>query len=135
MSQAIALPFSFNASGGVSYTENDKKIWQDRILLAVMTSTGERLMRPSFGTLVNAGSFEVDNDAMSLIKQQIATAFAKWLPDLTLDEVLGSIDPVDGNLSLNIIYKYGVATSTESVVVKTGTFSRTGNLITEVSNG
>jgi len=132
---AISLPFSFDASGGVSYTQDDKKIWQDRILLVVMTSLGERVMRPDFGTQANAGSFEVDSDAMSLIKQQISTAFAKWLPSLTLDDVVGSTDPTEGYLNLNIIYRYGVATTTESLVVKTGTFTRTGDTIAEVSNG
>lgn len=131
----ISLPFSFDASGGVSYTQDDKKIWQDRILLAVMTSLGERVMRPGYGTLVNAGSFEVNDDAMALIKQEISGAFAKALPSLTLSDVVGSIDPTDGTLSLNIIYKYGISTTTESLIVKTGTFNRTGDVIMEASNG
>ena len=74
-------------------------------------------------------------ECRELIKQEITTAFSKWLPSLTLTDVLGSIDPVDDNLNINILYKYGVATSTESLIVKTSTFNRTGNVITEVSNG
>ena len=136
MTQAvISLPFSFNASGGVSYTQDEKKIWQDRVLLTVMTTLGERVMRPSYGTLISSATFEINSLAMELIKQEITTAFSKWLPSLTLTDVLGSIDPVDDNLNINILYKYGVATSTESLIVKTSTFNRTGNVITEVSNG
>jgi len=131
----ISLPFSFNADGGVSHTEDEKKIWQDRILLTVMTTLGERVMRPSYGTLISSATFEINSLAMELIKQEITTAFSKWLPSLTLTDVLGSIDPVDDNLNINILYKYGVATSTESLIVKTSTFNRTGNVITEVSNG
>ena len=131
----ISLPFSFNADGGVSHTEDEKKIWQDRILLTVMTTLGERVMRPSYGTLISSATFEINSLAMELIKQEITTAFSKWLPSLTLTDVLGSIDPVDDNLNINILYKYGVATGTESLIVKTSTFNRTGNVITEVSNG
>jgi phage baseplate assembly protein W len=132
----ISLPFSFNADGGVSHTEDEKKIWQDRVLLTVMTSLGERLMRLDYGTLVNTASFQSVDDATNLIKSEIGIAFSRWLTSLTLQDVIVSIDPVDDVLSFNIVYTYGVAVKvTENVVVKTAIFNRTGNVITEVSNG
>jgi phage baseplate assembly protein W len=131
----VSLPFSFNADGGVSYTQDGKKIWQDRILLTVMTTLGERLMRPDYGSAANFGSFEVDTDAMIFVKQSITTAFSKWLKGLTLEDVVGSIDPVDGYLSLDIIYSYGNGSVTDNVSIKTKIFTRTGDVLMEVNNG
>jgi phage baseplate assembly protein W len=132
----ISLPFSFNADGGVSHTEDERKIWQERVLLTVMTSVGERLMRLDYGTLVNSASFQSVDDATNLIKGEIGTAFTRWLTSLTLQDIIVSADPVDDVLSFNIIYTYGVAVKiTESVVVKTAIFDKTGTIITEVNNG
>ena len=73
MTQAvISLPFSFNASGGVSYTQDERKVWQDRVLLTVMTSLGERLMRLEFGTVINSGLFQSVDDASTLVKVKLA---------------------------------------------------------------
>jgi len=43
--RAIALPFSFNSAGELSYTNDEKKIIQDRLVLAIMTRPGERVMQ------------------------------------------------------------------------------------------
>jgi len=137
MSQAvISLPFSFNASGGVAYTQDEKKVWQDRVLLTVMTYLGERLMRLEFGTAINSGLFQSVGDASTLIKNEINSAFTKFLPSLTLKDVVPSVDPIDENLSFNIVYSRGTtANATENIVVKTSIFDRTGTVITEVKNG
>ena len=137
MTQAvISLPFSFNASGGVSYTQDEKKVWQDRVLLTVMTYLGERLMRLEFGTAINSGLFQSVDDASTLVKGEISSAFTKFLPSLTLKDVVTSVDPIDGNLSFNVIYTYGVPSNvTENVIVKTSIFDRTGTVIAEVKNG
>jgi hypothetical protein len=38
--KAISLPFGFNESGGISFTTDIKKIFQDRVVMVVMTSLG-----------------------------------------------------------------------------------------------
>ena len=58
-SRAISLPFSFDSSGGVSYTTDNKKMWQDRVVLVVMTLLKERVMRPTFGSSAKATVFEI----------------------------------------------------------------------------
>jgi phage baseplate assembly protein W len=134
-SRAISLPFSFDANGAVTYSNDQKKIIQDRIVLVVMTLLSERVMRPSFGTKTRAAAFENLDAAMALITQEVSSGFAKWLNYLTLISVSGSVDQQDGYLNVIISYKYGVSTTAETLVVKTAILNRSGDVITEVTSG
>jgi phage baseplate assembly protein W len=135
MSKAIALPFSFDGNGAVNNTQDPKKILQDRIVLVVMTYLSERVNRPNFGSNIKAVSFENTTEATQLIKQEVAVVFSKWLPYLNLIDAVPKVDPVDNILSISITYNYGINSNPETVSVKTAIISRSGDVITEVSNG
>ena len=133
--KAISLPFSFNSSGAISYSEDPQKIWQDHVVFVVITVFGERVMRPSFGSDAKYASFENINDAIVMTKQTVAAAFAAWLQDLNFVDLTGSIDPSDQNLVLLVSYKIGTGDQVYTTKVRTSVFSRAGELILEVSNG
>jgi len=135
MSKAMALPFSFDSNGAVNNTQDPKKILQDRIVLIVMTYLGERVNRPNFGSNIKAVSFENMTEATQLIKQEIAVVFSKWLPYLNFIDATPKVDPVDNILSVSITYNYGINSNPETVSLKTAIISRSGDVITEVSNG
>ena len=129
--KAIALPISFDTSRSEAYVEDEKKIWQDRVVLVCMTNLNERIMRPTFGTSVASTLFENVNDSISLIQQTIGGAFTKFLPALSLQKVSGSVDPVDGNIVIDVFYRYNDKDTQQSVKIKTGLFSRSGDLLVE----
>lgn len=131
MQSAIALPFSFDSAGLVNHSSDDKKIWQDRVAMVIMTKTGERVMRPSFGSEVPAVVFENTGDAISVITQAIELAFAEWLSSLTLADVDFSVDPIDGYLVAEISYKYGPTRELETIKLKTALLTRAGDIIVE----
>lgn len=133
MNSSISLPFSINAEGGIGYTTDAAKMWQDRVTLVVMTRLNERVMRPSYGTNVGLSTFQNINDAMTLIRQSVAYGFTKWLPDLTLSAVNGYIDQVDGNLNLEVLYSINYSNLSQSVTIKTAILSRSGDIILEVN--
>ena len=135
MSKAISLPFSFDVNGAISSTQDLKKVFQDRITLLVMTYLGERVNRPNFGSNIKAVSFENITEATQLIKQEVSVAFSKWFPYLNLINATPQVDPVDNILSISISYNYGTNSNPETVSVKTAIISRSGDVITEVSNG
>ena len=132
--QAISLPFSFNSSGSVSYTEDIRKIWQDRVVLVVMTRLREKVMRPAFGSEAGSVVFENLTDAMISIKQAINAAFSGWLKELTLVDVVGYEDPTENLLTLEITYKYNLQ-NLDTVLIKTALINRSGDIILEVNNG
>lgn len=135
MSKAIALPFSFDSNGAIYSTTDQKKIMQDRVVLAIMTLISERVMRPVYGTKVRSSSFENTQEAISLIKQEINRGFANMLPYLALISVDPSISQDDGHLNVSITYKYGSSQNPETVTVKTDILSQAGDVITEVPYG
>lgn len=134
-SKAISLPFSINEVGGISYTTDAAKVWQDRVTLVVMTNLNERVMNPTFGSNIGLSVFQNVNDAMTLIQQSVSLAFSRWLTPLTLLSVSGYIDPVDSRLVLEINYKLRDADNGQSVTIKTAILSRAGDVLLEVTNG
>ena len=130
--RAISLPFSFDSSGSVSYTVDQKKIWQDRVVLVVMTRINERVMRPTFGSQASASLFESSGSASGLIKTAVSTAFSNWLKDLSLVDVKVYTDAADGYLVAEISYKYNPNENEQSVKIKTAILSRTGDVLLEV---
>jgi phage baseplate assembly protein W len=132
--RAISLPFSFDSSGALSYTTDEKKIWQDRVVLVVMTRLTERVMRPTFGSTTGDSVFESESTAESAIQQAIAAGFAQWLKPLTLTQVTVTTDPADGYLLATVQYKYEKEKNEQSVKIKTAILSRSGDVILEVGN-
>lgn len=131
MQSAIALPFSFDSAGLVNHTADEKKIWQDRVVMVIMTKTGERVMRPSFGSEVPGVVFENIDEAMNVIRQAIDLAFSRWLSSLNLLDVEFSVDEVDGHLVAEVFYKYGPTNQIEGVKLKTAVLTRAGDTIVE----
>jgi phage baseplate assembly protein W len=134
MSSAISLPFSFNANGGVSYTSDLTKIIQDRIVLAVMSSVDERIMRPNYGTYIRGATFENLTSAVNIVRQEITSTFSEWFSYLTLLSVDASTDE-NYNLNISITYKNGASLNPDTISIKTALLTRSGTVITEVPYG
>jgi phage baseplate assembly protein W len=128
--RAISLPFSFNSAGELSYTADEKKIIQDRLVLAIMSRPGERVMRPSFGSSVYRTLFEDENTAISIATEAVAACFAEFFPYLVLTEVI-PIQDEDGTLEIEIAYRKSQETLTDTLRIQTKTFSRSGEVIQE----
>lgn len=136
MSTAISLPFNFDETGSIATTTDLAKIWEDRVIITVMTGLGSRVMRPTFGSDVNKVVWENINDALTLVKQSISVAFSRWLTDLTLLEVSGYLDPTDGYLVARVKYNLRTQDLTTTLNIKTAILSRSGDVLLEVaSNG
>lgn len=136
MSTAISLPFNFDETGSIATTAELAKIWEDRVIITVMTGLGSRVMRPTFGSDVNKVVWENINDAFTLIKQSISVAFSRWLTELDLLEVSGYIDPTDGYLVARVKYNLRTQGINTTLNIKTAVLSRSGDVLLEVaSNG
>jgi len=133
MSTAISLPFNFDDTGSIGTTANQGKIWEDRVIMTVMTNMGERVMRPTFGSDVPKAVGQNINDALSIIKQSVSVAFSRWLTPLELIDVTGYIDQADGYLIVQIKYRYRAQNIIQTVNVKTAVLSRSGDILLEVT--
>jgi len=132
--KAITLPFSFDSTGSIAYSTDQKKIWQDRVAIVVMTKLKERVMRPTFGREASNSLFENVDSAAGLIRQTITAAFSNWLKGLLLTNVVIYVDPSEGYLITEIFYKLDLQENEQSVRIKTAILSRTGEVLLEVNN-
>ena len=136
MAIQIALPFSFTASGAINVTNKESKTWSDRVITAIMTKVGERVMRPKYGSNIPATVFENETEAISIIERETPGIFSRWLPDLTLLSVAARLETnelADNTLSISVEYllpnkQKGITTAK----VRLGIFTQTGLLIEEV---
>lgn len=102
---AISLPFRIDGYGRVSATTDPKKMWADRVRIVLMTSFGERIMRPAFGSTVTDEVYDVMDEVPELVEAAVSTAFTDFLPRLTLNSVdLLDADPANGLISLEVSY-------------------------------
>jgi phage baseplate assembly protein W len=130
---AIVWPFKFNAAGAIEHTYDQRKIWRDRIVLVILTSLGERVMLPNYGTLVPKSVFENEQSALEMCRMTISEAFSKWFPTLMFNDLTAVWDNT-GNFDLEIYYA-DVTGVQDSVRIRTATFTRFGDIISEVTSG
>lgn len=134
MSAAISLPFSFNTAGQLAYTTDEKKIIQDRIVLALMTKLGERVMRPDFGSNIYDSLFQNESFAEGTVNSAANYVFSTFFPNLKLNGVVVT-SAEDGMLEFEIRYRKGANAEEQALSIKSGLFSRAGELIEEASRG
>lgn len=129
----IAMPFSFNANGKLNTTTDSKKMWQDRVLLVLMTRFGEKLMRPDFGSDLGTTLFENATQAADIAIKTINIAFNKWLSSLNLKSVTPLYNTNTGFLEIKILYALPSG-ETDQVTINTAVFSRSGDLLLEIAH-
>jgi phage baseplate assembly protein W len=102
--KAMSLPFSIDSYGKVSSTQDQSKIWADRVRSVLGTAVRERIMRPTFGTLIPFAIFETDSTAESQIRVEIEKAFAEQLPLLDLQNSVVVVDEYTNVLTVEVVY-------------------------------
>jgi len=103
---AISLPFRIDGYGRVTATSDPSKIWADRVRSVLMTSLGERLMRPEFGSAVSEEVFDILDEVPELTYAAVSDAFTQFLPRLRLEDVQATQqDEENGSISLEISYQ------------------------------
>ena len=101
---AIALPFSIDAYGKVNSTIDQSKIWSDRVRSVLGTTIRERVLRPTFGTLIPFALFASETSATAQVENEVQTAFVNQLRLLRLDSVIVTVDQYTNVLTVEIVY-------------------------------
>jgi phage baseplate assembly protein W len=122
--KAISLPFSIDTYGKVAVATDQNKIWQDKVLSVIGTTMRERVMRPRFGSLIAAKTFDNESLAETEVQAEVEYAFNTQLGLLTLNSVTTSYDPYTGNTNVEIIYSLP---NSETVSTTVGLVSINGN--------
>jgi hypothetical protein len=99
---AISYPFTIDAYGNIAATNSYTKIWNDRVLAALNTANGERVMDWDLGTQIPYMVF--DSGSESAVETEIRKAFLDYLPALTVDDVNSTFDINTGTITVNLTY-------------------------------
>ena len=99
----IGFPFDINAVGQFATLSSDDNI-RAKILQVLLTSPGERVMRPEFGCGLRDLVFDPNNDVLAATTEfTAAKALQQWLVD---EIVVQSVDVSneDGKLEVEVVY-------------------------------
>jgi phage baseplate assembly protein W len=101
----FAFPFRFDPSGGVATQSGDDKL-KENIVHLLLTSTGERVMRRSFGGGLRQILHDPNNDALrAIVQHQLAKAISAFEPRVAVQDVTVAPDPDDGaTLNVSVLF-------------------------------
>jgi phage baseplate assembly protein W len=122
---AISLPFTITAYGKIGDTTDQSKIWSDRVLSVIGTGWGQRLLRYEFGTKIHTEVYNTITAAEENIKIEVAAAFERFLPLLTLSEVITAYSQSTNQITVDVRYKLP---NQEETTVSVGAVRIRGNL-------
>lgn len=105
MAKELAFPFRVDSTGGIAFVTSQADILQQRVIAAVGTEPGERVMRPEYGTPTAQFLFaDMDPSAQDDLRQSITTSVSTLVPEVTVTSVnLGTVGP-DGVLHVEVHY-------------------------------
>ena len=124
---AISYPFTLSPLGVLQSTSNSVKIYTDRLLTLLSTSTGQRPMLPEYGTDVLRALYENDNQLTPSITQAVKSAVAIWIPEIEIAEINVSLPEEDGFASVEILVRLPNSTLT-TLTVSTAIFNIDGTI-------
>jgi len=123
VSVGLSFPLGFVGSRFFNRTKTIEEQAQHNLRNLLLTNLGERPMQPEFGSRLLSVVFEFKDDA--LIEEVINEAVEKWLPYLTINEVITSVDATNQN-RLNVSIDFSVATSPDATDQIVLDFNSTG---------
>jgi phage baseplate assembly protein W len=102
---AVSLPFTVGIDGKVNGTTDQSKIWQDRVLSAVGTAIGERVLNFTYGSNVYKQMYNNQTAATEAVRSEISRVFLVFLPLLTLSTINTTFVSETGSLIVEVIYQ------------------------------
>ena len=111
VSNGLSFPLGFVGSRFFNRTKTIEEQAQHNLKNLLLTNLGERPMQPEFGSRLLSVVFEFKDDA--LIEEVINEAVEKWLPYITINEVITSVDATNQN-RLNVSIDFSVATTPDA---------------------
>jgi phage baseplate assembly protein W len=116
---AIGVALPFNAPGVFKSTFTTKDQIKSNLVNLLLTSTGERIMNPNFGTLLKRFLFEGITDSnLESLKDNLLNSISIYIPDITVTSI-NIIPNTDYNsIDLNIDYVVNISQFPDQVTVQ-----------------
>ena len=107
----LSFPLGFIGSRMFNRTKTIEEQAEHNLRNLLLTNLGERVSQPEFGSRLLSVIFEFRDDA--LIEEVINEAVDKWLPYITINEVVTAVDATNPN-RLNVSIDFSVASAPDA---------------------
>lgn len=103
--KAVSLPFTIGPTGSVVMTDDQSKIWADRVVSVIGTAIGERIHNYYFGSRIHEQLWKTEEEAVEGLDESIAKSFEDNLPLLDYSGITTEYDSTLGSLTVTISYR------------------------------
>jgi phage baseplate assembly protein W len=107
----LSFPLGFVGDRFFNRTKTIEEQAEHNLRNLLLTNIGERVNQPEFGSRLLSVVFEFKDDA--LIEEVINEAVDRWLPYVTINEVITVVDATNPN-RLNVSIDFSVASSPDA---------------------
>lgn len=102
---ALQFPFSLDANTGtILSVSSQETIWNNRVRMALETTVGERVMRPTYGVEIARSVFNTISGMEDTIRREVSKLFVEQFPLLQLISVTTTHDINQNKLSAEVKY-------------------------------
>jgi phage baseplate assembly protein W len=116
---AIGVALPFNAPGVFKSTFTTKDQIKSNLVNLLLTSTGERIMNPTFGTLLKRFIFEGITDSnLESLKDNLLNSISIYIPDITVTSIIITPNTDYNSIDLNIDYIVNISQFPDQVTVQ-----------------
>jgi phage baseplate assembly protein W len=116
---AIGVALPFNAPGVFKSTFTTKDQIKSNLVNLLLTSTGERIMNPNFGTFLKRFLFEGITDSnLESLKDNLLNSISIYIPDITVTNIIITPNTDYNSIDLNIDYVVNISQSPDQVTVQ-----------------
>jgi phage baseplate assembly protein W len=116
---AIGVALPFNAPGVFRSTFTTKDQIKSNLVNLLLTSTGERIMNPNFGTYLKRFLFEGITDSnLESLKDNLLNSISIYIPDITVTNIIITPNTDYNSIDLNIDYVVNISQSPDQVTVQ-----------------
>lgn len=116
---AIGVALPFNAPGVFKSTFTTKDQIKSNLVNLLLTSTGERIMNPNFGTYLKRFLFEGITDSnLESLKDNLLNSISIYIPDITVTNIIITPNTDYNSIDLNIDYVVNVSQFPDQVTVQ-----------------
>lgn len=115
---AVGIKLPFNNPGVFVSTFSTKEQIKYNMINLILTSKGERVNNPRFGTNLRSSLFEqITKNTIENIKEDIINSVETYIPEVEIEQIEISQDSNPNAMLVEIEYKISISGQTDSITV------------------
>jgi phage baseplate assembly protein W len=114
---AIGVSLPFNRPFNSTYTTKDQI--KSNLLNLLLTSPGERVMNPAFGSGLKRFIFEdITSTSLDSLQESLLASISLYIPDITVTNLNFDTDQDNNTVTLNLEYILNISNTPDQVTVQ-----------------